>query len=89
MAWSGREKARDRDPGWRRTDEPQACSSRRVFQIADRQREQIARSLRHIDDAREALAAQQDPKNRLILRELRASADRIFDILNGLDEIDE
>ncbi len=89
MAWSGREKPRDREPGRRRTDEPELRPSSRVFRMTGLQREQIARSLRHIDAARDALEEQQDPKNRLIIRELRASADRIFDLLNGLGELDD
>ena len=59
----------------------------RMFRIADDQRREIAKSLRYIDDARRILERQQNPDNREIIRELRASADRIFEVLNGLEEI--
>ena len=51
------------------------------------QRQEIAKALRYIDEARQALEAQQNRDNRPIIRELRASADRIFDLLNDLDEL--
>ena len=44
--------------------------------------------LRHIDEARHALERQQNRDNREIIRELRASADQIFDLLNDLEETD-
>ena len=52
------------------------------------QRQQLARCLRYIDEARHALERQENSDNREIVRELRASADRIFDVLSGLEEID-
>ena len=39
-----------------------------------------------IDEARRALESQHNPDNREIVRELRASADRIYDIMNDLEE---
>jgi len=56
--------------------------------MTDAQRQQVATSLRYIDEARRALARQENPDNREIIRELRASADRMFDILNDLEETD-
>ncbi|MEO8258856.1 MAG: hypothetical protein ABI868_16035 [Acidobacteriota bacterium] len=53
--------------------------------MADAQRRQIAASLRYIDEARRALERQQNPDNREIIRELRASADRIFTLLSELE----
>ena len=87
MAWSGRMRHRDRDPGHRRTDEADIQSTDRVFRMTDAQRREIAKALRYIDEARQALEAQQNRDNRAIIRELRASADRIFDLLNDLDEV--
>ncbi len=54
--------------------------------MTDDERQQIAKSLRYIDEARRALESQQNPANREIIRELRASADQIFDVLNDLEE---
>jgi len=59
-----------------------------VFRITDDERQQIAKCLRYIDDARRALEGQQNPENREIIRELRASADRIFELLSDLEETD-
>ena len=85
MGRSGRERHRDRDPGRRQLDdEPRATN--RVFRMTDAERQQIAKSLRHIDEARNALESQQNPANREIIRELRASADQIFDVINDLEE---
>jgi len=55
--------------------------------MTDAQRQEIAQALRYIDDARLTLQSQQNPDNREIIRELRASADRIFDVLNQLEEV--
>ena len=55
--------------------------------MTDAQRREIAKALRYIDEARQALEAQQNRDNRAIIRELRASADRIFDLLNDLEEV--
>lgn len=56
--------------------------------MTDGQRQQVAKCLRYIDEARRALERQENPDNREIIRELRASADHIFDVLNHLEEID-
>ena len=86
MAHSGRERHRDREPRRREIeDEPPATD--RVFRISDEQRQVIAKSLRYIDEARRALESQQNPDNREIIRELKASADRIYTLINGLDEL--
>ncbi len=87
MAWSGRQKHRDRDPSRRFDDEPLPGTAR-AFRITDAQRQAIAQSLRHIDEARVALESRQDAKNRPVIRELLASADRIFDIINGLEDVE-
>lgn len=84
MGQSGRERHRDRDPG-RRLDGEEVPPAHRVFRMADAQRRQIAASLRYIDEARRALERQQNPDNREIIRELRASADRIFTLLSELE----
>jgi len=87
MAQSRRERHRDREPARRELDEG-TPSPHRVFRIAEADRQQIAKCLRFIDEARRALESQQNPENREIIRELRASADRIFDVLTDLEEID-
>ena len=84
MAQSGRERHRDRDP--RRLDSGELPSAHRVFRITDAQRQQVSRYLRYIDEARRALERQENPDNREIIRELRASADHIFDLLGDLEE---
>ena len=86
MGRSGRERHRDRDPGRRQLDEDGPRASNRVFRMTDAERQQIAKSLRYIDEARNALESQQHPANREIIRELRASADQIFDVINDLEE---
>ena len=89
MAHSGRERHRDREPGSRQRsglDAEEAAPANRVFRITEAERQQIARCVRYIDEARRALESQQNPGNREIIRELRASADRIFDLLNNLVE---
>ena len=87
MAHSGRQRHRDREPG-RRLDGEELPSAARVFRITDAQRRQVAKCLRYIDEARRALESQQSRDNREIIRELQASADRIFDLLNDLEEND-
>jgi hypothetical protein len=87
MAHSGRERHRDRKPG-RRLDGEELPSPYRVFRITEAQRQQVAKCLRYIDDARHALERQQNPDNREIIRELRASADQIFTLLSDLEETD-
>lgn len=87
MAHSGRERHRDRDLRRREPeDEPPAIG--RVFRLADSDRQEIAKCLRYIDEARRVLESQQNPDNREIIRELKASADRIFALINDLEEID-
>ena len=54
--------------------------------MTDAQRQQVAKYLRYIDEARRALERQQNPDNREIIRELRTSADKMFDVVNGLEE---
>ena len=54
--------------------------------MTDAQRQQVAKSLRYIDEARRALESQHNPTNREIIRELRTSADQIFDLISGLEE---
>ncbi len=84
---SGRERHRDRDPGRRQAEEGETPRPGRVFRLTDAQRQEIAKSLRYIDAARHALERQQNADNREIIRELRASANRIFDLLNALEEL--
>jgi len=88
MAHSGRERHRDRDAGRRQWDDGEPAPANRVFRLTDDQRQRIAKELQHLDAARRAIEQQQDPANRDIVRELRAAADAIFDLLNDLDEID-
>ena len=86
MAHSRRE--RHRDVGTtRREIEDEPPSLDRVFRLSDEDRQEIARCLRYIDEARRAIESQQNPENREIIRELRASADKIFALINDLDEI--
>ena len=86
MTHSGRERHRDRDARKRElTDEPPPVG--RVFRISDTERQAIAVCLRYIDEARRELQDQQNPANREIIRELKASADRIFELIDGLEEI--
>ena len=89
MAASGRERHRDREPGGRRAEQSPPPSAKRSFRITDAERQQVAKALRYIDGARRALEAQQNPDSREIIRELKASADRIFAVMNDLDEIDD
>jgi DNA-binding PadR family transcriptional regulator len=88
MAHSDRERHRDRDAGRRHLDGDDSPAPNRVFRLTDDQRQQIAQLLRHIDEARRALEHQQNPDNREIIRDLRASADQIYDLLNDLEETD-
>ena len=87
MAHSGRERHRDRDLR-RREPEEEPLAAGRVFRMTDDQRQEIAQCLRYIDEARRALQNEQNPANREIIRELRASADRIFTLINDLEEAD-
>ena len=86
MAHSGRERHRDRDARKRElVDEPPPAG--RVFRMTDEERQAIAACLRYIDEARREIQNQQKPENRKIIRELKASADRIFEVINDLEEI--
>jgi hypothetical protein len=86
MGHSGKERHRDRDAGRRQLDDAEPRPANRVFRMTDAERQQIVKSLRYIDEARNALESQQHPANREIIRELRASADQIFDVINDLEE---
>jgi hypothetical protein len=88
LGHSRRERHRDREPGHRQAADEEPPAPNRVFRVTDLERQKIAESLRFIDDARRALEQQQNPDNREIVRELRASADRIFDVINSLEETD-
>ena len=56
--------------------------------MTEAQRQQVAKCLRHIDEARRAIEREENPAYREIIRELRASADHIFDLLSDLEETD-
>ena len=71
------------DVGYNR---PRATGDRPSFRITDAEREKMAKCLRYIDEARRALERQHDADNREIIRELRASADQIFELISGLEE---
>jgi hypothetical protein len=77
---------RDREPGHRQFDDDEPVSPNRVFRITDADRQLVVKHLRYIDEVRRELERQQNRENREIVRELRASADRIFEVLNGLEE---
>ncbi|MGB7217600.1 MAG: hypothetical protein WBD07_02230 [Vicinamibacterales bacterium] len=87
MASTDRDRHRDREPGHRQFDKPLRHDPDRVFTITNEKRQLIAKSLRDIDEARHTLEARQDRENREIVRELKASADRIFEILDELEEL--
>jgi hypothetical protein len=89
MAHSNRERHRDRDPGRRQFDEDEPATGDRVFRIGERDREDIAESLRAVDEARRLLESQHNAVNRDIVRTLRAAADEIYDVINKLEEIDD
>ena len=59
-----------------------------MFRVTDAQRQQVAKCLRYIDEARRALERQENPDNREIIRELRDAANKIFDVLTDLEESD-
>jgi hypothetical protein len=87
MSHSDRERHRDRDARKRElVDEPLPAG--RVFRMTDEERRTIAECLRYIDEARHEIQNQQNAANREIIRELKASADRIFEVINGLEEVD-
>ena len=86
MAHSGTKRHRDREPGLRHFDDTDVQAIDRVFRMTEVERRQVAQCLRYIDEARRALESQHNPDNREIVRELRASADRIYDLVNDLEE---
>jgi hypothetical protein len=86
MAHSGKTRHRDRDLRRREIVDEQPPIDR-IFRITDAERQRVAKSLRYIDEARRALERQHNPDNREIIRELRASADEIFDVMSDLEEI--
>ena len=88
MSASDKERHRDRDPGHRQEREPERPDAERVFRMTHDERQTIAKALRFIDEAREELQVQQRRENREVIRELKASADTIFEVLNGLEETD-
>ncbi len=89
MAHSGRQRHRDREPGIRQFDPPEVGpTTNRSFRITDEERQRIAKFLRHIDEARAALESQHNAANRQIVRDLRAAADHIYDLINDLDELE-
>jgi hypothetical protein len=88
MAYSGRQRHRDREPGLRQLAEPDVPASNRVFRLTGTEREKIAQSLRYIDEARRALEGQHNADNRKIVRDLRAAADRIYELINDLAELE-
>jgi DNA-binding PadR family transcriptional regulator len=88
MAWSRRKRHRDRDPGLKHVEESSTRPADTLFGLTEAQRQAMAQSLRYIDAARRAIEAQQNPDNREIIRELKASADHIYDLLNSLEELD-
>jgi hypothetical protein len=88
MAHSGKKRHRDIEPGFRTFDVADGPAAARTFRITEAERQQVAESLRYIDAARRALESHNDPDNREIIRELRASADRIYHLMNDLEETD-
>ena len=85
MAHSGRTHHRARELRRRQMDQEQPATAR-VFQMTDAERQKVAKCLRYIDEARRALERQHNADNREIIRELRTSADQIFDLISGLEE---
>jgi len=87
MGRSDRRGHRDGQAGGRQLDEEPPASPHRIFKITEIQRQEVAKALRYIDESRRAIQEQQNPANREIIRELKTSADRIFDLMNELEEI--
>ena len=85
MAHSGRKRHRDREPGLRQIEDTPVRIDR-VFRLTDAERQKIAQWLRCIDEARRALESHHNPDNRAIVRDLSAAADRIYDLINDLEE---
>jgi hypothetical protein len=88
MGHSGRKRHRDREPGLRQLEDRAVRAVDRVFRMSEAERRKMAQCLRHIDQARAALESQHNPDNRAIVRDLRAAADQIYDLLNDLEETD-
>jgi hypothetical protein len=86
MAHSGRQRHRDREPGLRHFEDTAAGPGNRVFRMTEAERQTLARYLRSIDDARRTLESHHSPDNRLVIRDLRAAADRIFELISDLAE---
>jgi len=87
VAHSGRRRPRDLSPGQRNFEESESSDAERVFRMSGTEREKIAVCLRAIDAARQEVEGQHDVANRRVVRDLRASADRIYEILNELEEL--
>ena len=85
MAHSGRPHHRDRQVRRREIGQEQPTIAR-VFRMTDAERQKVAKCLRYIDEARRALERQHNADNREIIRELRTSADQIFELISGLEE---
>ena len=88
MGHSDRERHRDRDSRRRSIDEEPPPIGR-VFRITDAQRQKVAKCLKYIDRARQGLENQHNSENREIIRELRTSADQIFDVVSDLEEAND
>ena len=86
MAHSGRQRHRDREPGRRQLEDTAVPATNRVFRMTEAERQKVAQCLRCIDEARRALESQHNPDNRAIVRDLTAAADRIYDLINELEE---
>ena len=61
MAQSGRIRHRDREPGLRDTGEREVASPRRAFRITDAERQEIARCLKYVDEARRVVVEGEAP----------------------------
>jgi hypothetical protein len=88
MAHSGRKRHRDLEPGLRSFEETAVVPSQRIFRMTDAEREKVARCLRHVDEARRSLESQHNPDNRTIVRDLRAAADQIYELINDLEVVE-
>src|SRR5262245_66020661 len=70
MAHSGKERHRDRDSR-RRELEDEPPPTGRIFRITDAQRQDVAKCLRYIDEARHAIEKQQRSEERRVGKECR------------------
>jgi len=89
MSHPGRPRHRDRAETRREPVIDEPLSPHRVFRITQAQRQELLSYLRLVDEARLALERQQNRLNRDIVRDLRAAADNIFDVLSELEETDD